>query len=249
MRLIQKLRFSMGTILMFVLMAGATMALFVQIQVGGVPADVSTRYEAGLVLLALVLTAVTLGSYAEHTAVQIMLQVTLACFSCLSLTWISQPNDGLAFRYWFQVNFAVTVALPILARRFVKSGLPRGLRRDWWKKTCEAIAFSFLTMVLVSVGDLLQMYAYGVSPLLASITRGTALPYTTYSIPAFPTSSAAGVPYVVPSTGFTPGVLPAPVDPDPALENPPPPDPPSDIPQLPAPSTLKNPSGPSDGGQ
>jgi hypothetical protein len=247
MRVFQKLRFSMGTIMMFVVMVGAALALFVQISDGGVPAGVSMRYEAGLVLLALGLTAVTLGSWKEHSAVQIMLQMTLACFSCLSLTWISQPNDGLAFRYWFQINFAATVMFPIIARRFVKSGLPMGPRRDWWKKTCESIVFSFVTMILVSAGDLLQMYAYGVSPLLASITRATAPPYA-YTMPAFPTSPSAA-PYIVPSTGYPPGVMPAPVYPDPALANPPPTAPPSNTPQLPAPPTVKSPSTPKDEGQ
>jgi hypothetical protein len=60
----------------------------------------------------------------------------------------------------FQGTFAATVSLPLLARRFVKSGLSRGPRRDWWKKTCEAIFFSFLNMMLVTAGALFQAAIY-----------------------------------------------------------------------------------------
>ena len=86
MRLIRKIRFSMGTIMMFVLTAAA-MALFAKIQQHtdavtppGWKIDVPSLF-----LLAIVLTAVALGSWKEHTAVQTMLQVTLTCLGCLTL--------------------------------------------------------------------------------------------------------------------------------------------------------------------
>jgi len=85
-----------------------------------------------------------------------MLQVSLACFVCLTLIWIGEAQYERAIRYWCQSMFAATVTLPILARRFVKSGLPRGPRRDWWKKTCEAVFFAFLTMLLVTAGGVFQ---------------------------------------------------------------------------------------------
>jgi hypothetical protein len=162
MRLIRMIRFSMGTIMMFILMVAAAMALFVKIlqHTEGVLPPGWVLDVPSLFLLAIVLTAVALGSWKEHTAAQIMLQVTLACFSCLTLIWIGEANYERAIRYWCQGTFAATVTLPMLARRFVKSGLPRGPRRDWWKKTCEAIFFSFLTMLLVTAGGLLQAAVY-----------------------------------------------------------------------------------------
>jgi hypothetical protein len=190
MQLIRKIRFSMGTIMMFVLMAAAAMALFVKIQrlTDGTPIPPGWNLDIpSLFLLAIVLTAVALGSWKEHSAVQTMLQVTLACVGCLSLIWIGEAQYDRAIRYWCQGTFAATVTLPMLARRFVKSGLPRGPRRDWWKKTCEAIFFSFLTMMLVTVGGLLQVAVYMVAsslPMTAATPASTAGPVTPPPTPA-----------------------------------------------------------------
>ena len=166
MELIRKIRFSMGTIMMFVLMAAAAMALFVKIrqltgELSRRPVPPGWIFDVpSLFLLAIALTAVALGSWKEHSAVQTMLQITLACVGCLSLIWIGEAKYERAIRYWCQGTFAATVTLPMLARRFVKSGMSRGPRRDWWKKTCEAIFFSFLTMMLVTAGGLLQATVY-----------------------------------------------------------------------------------------
>jgi hypothetical protein len=192
MRLFRMIRFSMGTIMIFVLMVAAGMALFVKIQqhTEGLvrPAVLPPGWTLdvpSLFLLAIALTAVALGSWKEHTAVQIMLQVTLACFSCLTLIWIGEAQYERAIRYWCQGTFAATVTIPMLARRFVKSGLPRGPRRDWWKKTCEAVFFSFLTMLLVTAGGLLQAAIYtAASAISASSTP--AIPPTPVLPPAAP---------------------------------------------------------------
>ena len=163
MKLIRKIRFSMGTIMMFVLMAAAAMALFVKIQRLATDVSIPPGWNfdvPSLFLLAIALTAVALASWKEHSAVQTMLQVTLACVGCLSLIWIGEAKYDRAIRYWCQGTFAATVTLPMLARRFVKSALPRGPRRDWWKKTCEAIFFSFLTMMFVTAGGLVQWAVY-----------------------------------------------------------------------------------------
>jgi hypothetical protein len=192
MRLFRMIRFSMGTIMIFVLMVAAGMALFVKIQqhTEGLvrPAVLPPGWRLdvpSLFLLAIALTAVALGSWKEHTAVQIMLQVTLACFSCLTLIWIGEAQYERAIRYWCQGTFAATVTIPMLARRFVKSGLPRGPRRDWWKKTCEAVFFSFLTMLLVTAGGLLQAAIYtAASAISASSTP--AIPPTPVLPPVAP---------------------------------------------------------------
>jgi hypothetical protein len=164
MRLIRKIRFSMGTAMMFVLMAAAAMALFTKIQQHtAVITQTGWKIDApSLFLLAIALTALALGSWKEHTAVQTMLQITLACLGCLTLIWIGEARYERAIRYWFQGTFAATVTLPLLARRFVKAALPRGRQRDWWKKTCEAVFFSFLNIMLVTAGGLLQAAVYAV---------------------------------------------------------------------------------------
>ncbi len=162
MRLIPRIRYTMGTVMMFVVMTAAVMALYVKIDqhTGNVlPAGWKLDVPV-LFLTAIGLTALALGSWKEHTAVQIMLQVTLACVGCLTLVWIGEAQYERAIRYWCQGMFAATVTIPMIVRRIVKTGLPRGPRRDWWKKTCEAAFFSFLTMLLVTAGGLLQAAVY-----------------------------------------------------------------------------------------
>ena len=177
------------------------MALFVKIQqhTDGVLPPGWNLDVPSLFLLAIALTAVALGSWKEHSAVQIMLQVTLACFSCLTLIWIGEAQYERAIRYWCQGTFAATVTLPMLGRRFVKSGLPRGPRRDWWKKTCEAVFFSFLTMLLVTAGGLLQAAVYTAASGIVNLNTGVAPPCPFYPLlcrpcrqPSFPSTRIRG---------------------------------------------------------
>jgi hypothetical protein len=159
MWLFRRLRFSMRTMTMLVLTAAAALALFAKIRqhAADIVAPGWSNDAPSLFLFAIGLTAVALGSWKEHTAVQVMLQMTLACVGCLILIQIGEARYERSIRYWFQATFAATVTLPLLARRFVKSELPRGPGRDWWKKSCEAVFFSFLNLMLAIVGGLLQI--------------------------------------------------------------------------------------------
>ncbi|MDR3638914.1 MAG: hypothetical protein P4L84_34230 [Isosphaeraceae bacterium] len=162
MRLLGKVRFNLSTVMMLVLTAAAASALFVKVRFHTGPiASPGWQVDVpSLFLTAIVLTAVALGSWKEHTPVQTMLQIALTCVGCLALIWIGESQYDRAIRYWFQGTFAATVTLPLLARRIVKSEMPRGPRRDWWKKTCEAVFFSFLNMMLVTFGGMLQAAVY-----------------------------------------------------------------------------------------
>jgi hypothetical protein len=157
----------MRTIAMLVLTAAVAFALFAKVrQHTGAVAPAGWKLDIpSLFLLAIGLTALALGSWKEHTAVQTMLQMTLTCLGCLVLIWIGEAQHERAIRYWFQGTFATTVSLPLLARRIVKAELPKGPRREWWKKTCEAMVFSFLNLMLVTVGGILQgaVYVLGTS--------------------------------------------------------------------------------------
>jgi hypothetical protein len=207
MRLLWRIRFSTGTIMMFVLTAAAAMALFVKIRhytdvvLVGILAAAGWRIDVpSLFLLAIGLTALALGSWKEHSAAQIMLQVTCACVGCLTLIWIGEAQYERAIRYWCQGMFAATVTIPMMARRFVKTGLPRGPRRDWWKKTCEAVFFSFLTMLLVTAGGLLQAAVYGLAKNIPPTPAGAAsvTPSTPATPVAPPPAAAPSVPEAIP---------------------------------------------------
>ena len=142
-----------------------------------------------LFLLAIGLTAMALGSWKEHSAAQIMMQVTLACVGCLTLIWVAEAQYEGAIRYWCQAMFAATVTIPMLARRLVKTGMPRAAA-GWGKKTCEAVFFSYLTIMLVTTGGLFQLAVYEVAasiPVVRSIaapsTPPTAAPAATPALP------------------------------------------------------------------
>lgn len=198
MRLLAKIRFSMGAIMMFVLMTAAAMALFVKIY--GYADELPPGWKVdvpSLFLLAIGLTALALGSWKEHSASQIMLQVALACVGCLTLIWIGEAKYERAIRYWCQGMFAASVTVPMVARRFVKTGMPRGPRRDRWKKTCEAVFFSFLTMMLVTVGGLFQAGVYALATNLPTPTVTVPTPGAPVPAPApsaAPVASPAGAP-------------------------------------------------------
>jgi hypothetical protein len=109
-----------------------------------------------LCILATVLTAVALAAWKGHTLALASLQVTLACLGWLALMWVAEAGFERAARYWFESTFALTVALPLVVRHAVKTSLPRGPRRVWGKKACEAVFFSALNILLVSAGAFLQ---------------------------------------------------------------------------------------------
>ena len=66
--------------------------------------------------------------------------------------------------YWFQAAFAILVtSCPWWPGRIVKNEMERGPRRTWWKKTTEAVVFSFLTVSgIVMFSGWLQLAQRGV---------------------------------------------------------------------------------------
>jgi hypothetical protein len=155
---IRRFQIPMRTLMMIVLTAAVGCALFVKVfqHTSGITSAGWGIDVPSLLLLGIVLTAAALGSWKEHSSFQVMLQIAIACLGYLILIQIGEAQFQRAIRYWFQTSFALTVCLPLLARRYVKSRLPRGPRRVWWKKTCEAVFFSFLNLVLISAGGLFQ---------------------------------------------------------------------------------------------
>ena len=153
-----KFRFSMATAMLLVIPAAAASALFAKIyQV--VPVNVVPFHRVDMPLLfvgSIILTAIALGAMKGHSANQMMLQATLACLGYLSLIELLEVGQQRPLLYWFQASFAVLVTLPMIGRRVARLRIERGPRRTRWKKTFEAIVFSFLTMLLVLAGLGLQ---------------------------------------------------------------------------------------------
>lgn len=160
--LLRKIRFSMALVMMMVVTAAAASALFAKVR-AHVPASNQPYLKIDapvLFVLSIGLTAVALGSLKGHSAGQTMLQITVACLGYVSLIGLAESGRERPLLYWFQVSFGILVTGPLLARRLVKSEMERGPRRDWWKKTCEAVFFSFLTMMLVLAGILIQLLVF-----------------------------------------------------------------------------------------
>lgn len=158
-----RFRVSIATMLMLVLTAAAASAFFAEVREhSGTFGSNTSIWKIDVPILATVAiasTAVALGSMKGHSLVQMMLQATLAYLGYLSLIWLGEAKMERPLLYWFQVSFALTVALPMLIRRSVKARMPRGPRRTWWKRTLEAIVFSFLNMLLIIAGMMAQLYA------------------------------------------------------------------------------------------
>ena len=193
MRIFGKVRFSMATVMMLVVAAAACSALFAKAR-EHVPAvnQAYIRFDAPfLFVLAIVLTAIALGALKGHTAVQMMIQTTLACLGYVSLIGLAEAGMERPLLYWFQVSFGLLVTIPMLVRRSVKVGMTRGPRRDWWKGSCEAVVFSFLTMLLILGGILLQIIAMqaGASVVAAPVPM---------RVPAAPPAPVAPAPVVHP---------------------------------------------------
>ncbi len=161
MRLLKKVRFSMATAMMLVATSAAASALFAKVREHAPSATKPyLKIDAPvLFVLSIGLTAIALGSLKGHSANQTMLQVMLACLGFLSLIGLAEAGLARPLLYWFQASFGVLVTVPLLARRIVKTEMPRGPRRDWWKRMCEAVFFSFLTMMLVLLGIFVQWLA------------------------------------------------------------------------------------------
>lgn len=154
----KSVRFSIADGVMLIVAAALASALYAKIYETTKGWTMFQHDGPILVVLAIVLTAVALGSYKAHSVAQIFLQVALGCLGYLSLIWIAETTLLRPLVYWLQVSFALTVAVPMLARRFVKTTMPRGPRRTFWKKTLEAIVFSFLNLMLVATGAWLESF-------------------------------------------------------------------------------------------
>ena len=158
-------RFSMATIMMLVVTSAAASALFVKYRalVGRKNDDPWMIDAPALLLLGIGLTALLIAALRNHTAVQTMIQATLACLMFLVLFHLEDMDKvrwaERAVRYWFQACFALTVVLPLLARRILSADMEPGPRRDWWRSTLESVVGSFANLILVSIGAFFE-YIY-----------------------------------------------------------------------------------------
>src|ERR1700735_900641 len=106
MTVLRKMRFSLATVMMLVVVAAAVSALFAKVY-RYAPADTKPYLKIDapvLFTLSIVLTAVALGALKSHTAFQTMLQITLACVGFLSLIWMVEQGWERPLLYWFQVS-------------------------------------------------------------------------------------------------------------------------------------------------
>jgi hypothetical protein len=160
MRRTRTIRFSMATAMMLVATAAAGSAFFVKVQKHAPGRRPHMKVDAPvLAVLAVGLTAVAVGAYRGHTASQMMLQMTIACLAFVVLIGMAEAKMDRAMLYWFQAAFGLVVTIPLLARRAVTTRMEPGPRRDWWRGTCEALVFSFVTMILVVLGFFAQSLA------------------------------------------------------------------------------------------
>jgi hypothetical protein len=157
----------MAGLALLVVASATASALFAKVYHLFRPEDLTTatyptlHFDAPILLLVgIVLTAITLGANKGHSLSLILLQITLSCLGFLSLIWLQEAKQPRLLLYWFQTAFLLTVAAPMLARHLLKTHLPRGPRRSWWKKTLETAIFSAVNMGLVGIGIGLEFYLF-----------------------------------------------------------------------------------------
>jgi hypothetical protein len=166
-----RFRFSMAAIMMLVVTAAAGSALFVRLK--RFSANISTSRpdifegDAPLVMiLALSFTAIALGTIRRHSAIQIMLQMTLSFLMPLVRLQLNTAGDAgqvwaeHAAVLWFQTCFFLTVVLPLIGIRSLTGREMDPAQRNRWQRTFEAILASFLTVCFVCVGMILQLFIY-----------------------------------------------------------------------------------------
>ena len=160
MKLLRKFRFSMATAMVGVVTAAVASALFARLRdnLTTVPSTLpylSVDVPAAFVL-SIAVTAMSLGAFKAHSPKQVLLQMVLAYLSYFSVILLAEAGAYRPLFYWFQAGCLLLVALPLMARSSIKAEMERGPRRDWWKRTTEAVVFSFFTVVIVTLSSWLQ---------------------------------------------------------------------------------------------
>jgi hypothetical protein len=156
--MVLKIRFTMATVMMAVVTAAVASALFIKVR-DHIP---TAQYpylavDAPIIfILSITFTAIALGALKAHSAGQVMLQIVLAYLAYVGLISLAEVGLVRPVLYWFQVCFALLAMIPLVARSYVKTEMERGPRRTWWKKTTEAVLFSFFTIFIVMVSSFLQ---------------------------------------------------------------------------------------------
>ena len=159
-----RFRISLALMMLLVLASGATSALYVQIlrhlPVAGRSAVTHPYHLAAVFVLAIVLTAPGLGAWRGHPARLALVQGTLACLGFLSWIGLMEWHAERLATYWFQGIFAGFVFVPLLIRRRLQAAPDREGGHRGAIQVCEAVAFAFLTMMLVLVGVLIQILVF-----------------------------------------------------------------------------------------
>ena len=147
-------RISIAVLMLRVVTAAAGSAVYARVfrLVANAAPSTYNHDVAALFVLGIVLTALALAARKRHTAVQAMIQITLACLGFLTLIAVADLKSERPAFWWYQLTFALLVVGPLIARRRARTRMQRGPRRIWWMNTYEAIAFSFLNMLLVFTG-------------------------------------------------------------------------------------------------
>ncbi|MDR3636707.1 MAG: hypothetical protein P4L84_23085 [Isosphaeraceae bacterium] len=151
-------RFSLGTLMILVLMMATISGMSVRMNHLLKTTSNSLAIDApALAVIAITITAIAIVSVRRGTLHQGMLQITVCCALVLVTVGLMEAEWTRALRYWFQACFALTVALPLLLRRFAVGNGGTDPRRAWVLWTSEVLLAAFANVVLVLLGILIQI--------------------------------------------------------------------------------------------
>lgn len=113
----RRLRFTMRTLMIFVLTAAVASAMFGELArlLKGLPMNLAIDVPS-IVLTAIALNAVALGCLLRLSVDQVLVQITVCCLLVLAGAWLWEWKLDRGLRYWLQASFAAVVVLPLLIK-------------------------------------------------------------------------------------------------------------------------------------
>ncbi len=164
----RRFRFSLGSLMVFILTAAAASALYAKIieLLNGTANPISAYDVANVVLIALLLSSTIVVCIRRETVNQGMFQVTLSCVVILATLALIEENLVRLLLYWAQLCFAVLLVLPLVLRRLALDGEETESRRAWLVWVAEVLLGSFANIILVLLGILIQCSPFLIEILL-----------------------------------------------------------------------------------
>ena len=149
-------RLTLSTIMIAVLASATSTAMTVRVY-QFLEGDEEGEEVAALLLIAVILTAIAIGSWRRSSLAAILLQITVCCAFIAGVVELAEPFPRV-FRYTLQVWSALFVALPLVIRRYATPSSPSKRQRPRLVALSEFLLGCGANLMLVWIGMWLQLF-------------------------------------------------------------------------------------------